>query len=138
MRLSAFFLSAIILASAFRCSSGEGTTNILINDIWALESIRGEIFKVDSTFKQQPLIEIHLKDERLNGNSGCNNLSGKAIVDGNKISFSEMATTKMFCPGNLEQKFLSALEDVNNYKIEKMRLFLYKDKTEMMVFRKVD
>ena len=130
----------IIIISLFviSCSSGEETTNLLINDIWALESIEGENYKADLTIEQQPLIEIHLKDERLHGNTGCNQMDGKVFVEGNKINFSDIITTKMFCAGSVEQKFLSVLGKVNNYKIEKMRLFLYEDTIEKLVFKKID
>ena len=44
----------------------------------------------------------------------------------------------MACPGNVEQKFLSALNKVNNYKIEKMKLYLFEDNKELLVFKKID
>jgi heat shock protein HslJ len=120
------------------CSSSEETTNLLLNDIWALESIEGEYYKADSTVEQQPMIEIHLKDERLHGNTGCNQLDGKVNVDGSQIKFLDMITTEIYCPGSIEQEFLRALGKVSNYKIEKMRLFLYEDETEKLVFKKID
>jgi len=130
----------VIIISFFilSCSSGEETTNLLINDIWALESIEGKPYKVESTIEQQPMIEIHLKDERLHGNTGCNQMDGKVNVEGSKINFSDIITTKMFCAGSVEQEFLWALEKVNNYKIEKMQLFLYEDEVEKLVFKKID
>ena len=127
-------LSLLILS----CTSSNETTNVLINDIWALESIDGVTYSGDENLKQHPIIEIHLKDEKLIGNTGCNNMNGVVKVDGNEISFSDIATTKMFCPESLEQKFLIALGKVNNYKIEKMRLYLFEDDIEKLVFRKID
>lgn len=127
-------LSLLILS----CTSSNETTNVLINDIWALESIDGVTYSGDENLKQHPIIEIHLKDEKLIGNTGCNNMSGTVKVDDNEISFSDIATTKMFCPESIEQKFLIALGKVNNYKIEKMKLYLYEDQIEMMVFTKID
>ena len=135
--LNALSITTLFFISTF-CSSGSESTNVLINDIWALKSIEGEDYKIDSTLEQQPIIEIHLNDERLNGNTGCNQMDGKVYVKGNEIVFTDIITTKMFCGGNLEQKFLSALSKVNNYKIEKMRLFLYEDKIEKLVLIKVD
>jgi hypothetical protein len=44
----------------------------------------------------------------------------------------------MFCVGSMEQEFLSALRKINNYNIEKMRLFLYEDEIEKLVFKKID
>lgn len=135
-----FILFSFVLISLLipGWSSGKENANVLINDIWALESIEGKIYKNYSPDEQQPLIEIHLKEERLIGNTGCNHMNGRVSVEENKISFSEITTTKMFCPGDNEIRFLSALNKVNNYKIEKLRLYLFEDDNELLTFRKID
>ena len=119
------------------CSSSE-TTNVLINDIWALESIGGEVYTRDEGEMQHPIIEIHLRDERLFGNTGCNDMHGSVKVEGSSIKFSEIVTTKMACPGDNELKFLFALGEVNKYKIEKLKLYLFDDDKELLVFKKID
>jgi heat shock protein HslJ len=78
------------------------------------------------------------KEKRVHGNAGCNTINGKVEVDGSNITFSEIITTEMACPGNLEQRFLTALQSVDSYKLEKLRLFLYEDEEERLVFRKID
>jgi heat shock protein HslJ len=120
------------------CSSGSSTANPLLHDIWALESIEGEKIIIDETVKNLPVLEIYIKEERVHGNTSCNTIDGKVNIDGNKISFLEIITTEMACPSNVEQKFLSALNKVNNYKIEKMKLYLYEDNTELLVLKKID
>ena len=82
--------------------------------------------------------EIYLKEERIHGNAGCNTIIGKVEVDDSNITFSEIISTEMACPGDLEQRFLTALKMVDNYKIEKLRLFLYEGEAERLVFRKID
>jgi heat shock protein HslJ len=120
------------------CSSGSSTANPLLHDIWALESIEGEKIIIDETVKNLPVLEIYIKEERVHGNTSCNTINGKVTIDGNKISFLEIITTEMACPGNVEQKFLSALNKIDNYKIEKMKLYLFEDDTELLVFKKID
>jgi heat shock protein HslJ len=110
----------------------------LLHDIWALESIKGEKIVIDETVKNLPVLEIYVKDERVHGNTGCNVLNGTVEIDKNRISFSKIITTEMACPGNLEQRFLSALIQVDNYKIEKLRLHLYNDNEELLTLRKID
>ena len=139
MKVQSLVIGLIIL-TVISCStnkSGKADVNQL-HDIWVLESINGESFLMNEKTRNHPTIEIYLKDEKVHGNTGCNTINGKLKVNGNKISFSQIITTEMACPGDLEYRFLSALEIVNNYKIENLSLLLYEDKEEKLVFRKVD
>jgi heat shock protein HslJ len=65
-------------------------------------------------------------------------MNGKVKVEGSTILFSDIVTTKMFCPDVDEVNFLSALSKTNNFKIDKMKLFLYEDDKELLVFQKID
>jgi len=131
------FLSLVIVL--WGCSSKEAGSdvNVRLHDIWALESINDEEF-VKGELSNHPVIEIYLKEERVHGNASCNTLNGKVVVDGKNISFSEIITTEMACPGDLEQRFLTALQNIDNYKIEKLRLYFYEGEEERLVFRKID
>ena len=120
------------------CSSGSSTANPLLHDIWALESIEGEKIIIDETVKNLPVIEIYIKEERVHGNTSCNTINSEIKVDESEIKFYVMVTTEIACPGNLEQRFLSTLDKVTNYKIEKMRLYLFDDNNELLVFKKID
>ena len=128
-------LSSIII---FSCSSGKEEVDIRLHDIWALESIGGEKIISGDTLKNFPILEIYVAEKRVRGNTGCNTLNGSVNIDGDNIAFEKITTTEIACPGNLEQNFLAALSKVNKYKIEKMRLYLYKDEKELLVFQKID
>ena len=129
-----FFLSLFTTG----CSSKKETTNPLIHDIWMLESINGNAYSRATGQELHPTIEIYLSEERFGGNTGCNNMNGKLMVEGSTILFSDIVTTKMFCPDVDEVNFLSTLGKANNYKIEKMKLYLYDNDHELLVFQKVD
>jgi len=133
---TAIFFAALVIG----CSNKEvgNEVDVRLHDIWALGSINGEQFVKDEQTGNHPVIEIYLKEERVHGNAGCNIINGKAEVDGNKIAFSNIISTEMACPGDVEQRFLTALQSVDNYKIEKLRLYLYEGKEERLVFRKID
>ena len=135
------FIALFILAVSLNtCSTKESAKNDIkrLHDIWALESIRGEKVVIDETIKNLPVLEIYVENERVHGNTSCNSLNGKVEIEKNRITFSDIITTEMACPGNLEQGFLSALQGVNNYKIEKLRLYLFEDEKELLTFRKID
>ena len=129
-----FFLSLFTTG----CSSKKETTNPLIHDIWMLESINGNAYSRATGQELHPTIEIYLSEERFGGNTGCNNMNGNVMVEGSTIIFSDIVTTKMFCPDVDEVNFLSTLGKANNYKIEKMKLYLYDSDHELLVFQKVD
>ena len=132
------FLALITIIYGCSTKETEGFNINLLHDIWALESIEREKIIIDETIKNLPMIEIYVKEERVHGNTSCNTINGKVEIDKNQIAFSDIITTEMACPGDLEQRFLSALQRVNNYKIEKLRLFLFEDEKELLTFRKID
>lgn len=129
-----------LIAIIYGCSTKEveGLNMNRLHDIWALESIAGEKITIDETVKNLPMLEIYVEEERVHGNTSCNTIDGKVEIDKNNIIFYDIITTEMACPGDLEQKFLSALDKVNNYKIEKLKLYLYNDDQEIMIFQKID
>ncbi|HEY0213835.1 MAG TPA: YbaY family lipoprotein [Paenirhodobacter sp.] len=60
-------------------------------------------------------------DGTVSGTGGCNRISGKATLDGQKISFGQMASTMMACPPALmdqERKFLDALSAARSWQID--------------------
>lgn len=130
----------LISTLLFSCSSKETekTDVIRLHDIWALESIDGERIELNESLLNLPVIEIYVEEERIYGNTGCNSFNGNVKIEGSKISFSEIIATEIACPGEHEQRFFSAIERTDNYKIEKLRLFLFEGGTEKMTFRKID
>jgi len=122
----------------FCTSSSETTTNPLINDIWALEFLKGVDYQPNSSTQERPIIEIDLKEKKVTGNTGCNSMNGTVTVEEDQIEFSDIITTEKFCSNSIEQEFLIALGMVNNYKVEKLKLYLYEDDQEIMIFQKID
>ena len=132
------FLALITIIYGCTTKEVEGFNVNRLHDIWALESIAGEKITIDETVKNLPMLEIYVEEERVHGNTSCNTIDGKVEIDKNNITFYDIITTEMACPGDLEQKFLSELDKVNNYKIEKLKLYFYEDDQEIMIFQKID
>jgi len=126
---------SILIAS---CSSGNGSADPLLHDIWVVQSINGAAYSRVEGKDLHPTLEIYLSEKRFLGNTGCNNMNGSMNVEGDKISFSDITTTKMFCVDVDETSFLTALSKADKYKIEKMRLYLFDDDKEVLVFKKID
>jgi heat shock protein HslJ len=138
--MNIYLIFIVLIISTICCSTNDiGDVSIYwLHDIWALESLDGEKFVKSEQPGKHPVLEFYVEEKRVHGNAGCNTINGEIIIDGNKISFSKFIMTEMACPGDLEQRFLSALGSVDNYKIEKLKLYLFKGDEEKLVFRKVD
>jgi len=109
-----------------------------LNDIWVLESLNGKKVKIEDFMKELPMIEIHVKDMKYMGYSGCNRINGKIYTNKNKIIFFTPASTLLSCPGNPDKEFLESLMKVNKYDLGNNRLSLFFDEDILIVFKKVD
>lgn len=54
-------------------------------------------------------------DGTFSATTDCNRLAGKVVTDGDKITFSDMISTKMFCEGSQEIEFQHLLRDSASY-----------------------
>ncbi len=112
--------------------------NQRLNDIWALESIQGEVL---ANVKNRPMIEIHLAEMRAMGNDGCNHFRGKINkLDETDLEFGVFAGTKKMCPNmKIPDQFNKIIQQVKKYKLENLHLFLLdKDGKELMKLKKTD
>lgn len=90
----------------------------ILEKYWKLIELNGRSVRVDTSFKKEPHI-IFKGSNRIIGNGGCNNISGEHKIEGfNSISISKMISTKMACPNmDLEQEFLGALQNADNFNV---------------------
>jgi hypothetical protein len=54
-------------------------------------------------------------DKTFSATTDCNNVGGEYSVSGNKISFSKMMSTLMFCENSKEGDFVKMLGEIQNY-----------------------
>jgi len=97
-----------------------------LNDIWALQRIGNkDIDTTDKTMKV-PTMELRLNENRVLGLGGCNRYSGEFSLEGAKMNFGYLISTRMSCPGmSLESQFLQLLnEKTLPYKLEKGVLYV--------------
>lgn len=117
---------------------GEGTSQSQrLIDIWVLEEIDGRPVKDSDFGRERPRLEFN-SEGHVTGSSGCNNISSTYTTDGVKLSFGPMIATKMACPGDGENRFLTALKQAPDYKIEGLKLYLLAGGREKLQFKKVD
>ena len=117
---------------------GDGTPpSMRIIDLWALEAIDGRAVS-DSDFGHvRPRLEFN-SEGQMTGSSGCNEISSTYTTDGVKITFGPIIATRMACPGDGESRFLTALKQCTDYKIEGLKLYLLAGGKRKLQFRKID
>ncbi|MFY7876578.1 MAG: META domain-containing protein, partial [Pirellula sp.] len=85
----------------------------------------------------QSTLEIG-KDGSVSGSTAVNRYSGKAKIEGQKIEFGPLATTRRAGPPALmdqESKFIKALEKVASFRIEDSGLLYLMDETGKDIMR---
>lgn len=77
------------------------------------------------------------KEGSFSAKTDCNSVSGKYLVNGQNISFSQMVSTLMYCEDSQESDFISMLSDVYLYRFtSKGELILdLKSKNGSMIFK---
>jgi len=67
----------------------------------------------------EPHIVLRGEEERLAGSDGCNRLVGGYSVEGDDISFGQIASTMMACPGGMDvaRRFTEALGEASGWRI---------------------
>lgn len=74
-------------------------------------------------------IQFDLTENLISGKDGCNDITGKVIINRSKMTISDLASTRMFCENVIIDKFFHELiKKVNKYKIKNNKLKLYEDK----------
>lgn len=129
-----YLLPFIITIVFFSCKSTSKTAtenNTITEKYWKLIELYGNPVIVDSTMQREPHIIFRNTENRFNGNTGCNSMSGTyELLDMDRIKLSKIITTKMACMNTmeLERHFTTVLQEADNYNVTGDTLVLNKAK----------
>ena len=98
------------------CSSADLITQLGGQD-WIVTSLLGNTLNANDLEMGVSSLNFS-EDGKLFGSTGCNNFTGSYKLVGTKLSLNPSAMTKMFCPGDTEQNFLKAINQVTNLKMD--------------------
>lgn len=103
-------------------------SNTITETYWKLVELEGKELTFDDGLGKEPHLILKEEGQRVTGNGGCNNFSGTyELHDGNRLRFSQMASTKMACLNvDYDDAFLRALATVDNYTVRGDTLSLNK------------
>lgn len=88
---------------------------------WKLKTLEGREIEMSENQEREAYFILDAKDNRIKGFAGCNTFNGTyTLEDGNRINFSQMATTMKACADVAvnESEFLKVFELANNYTIQ--------------------
>lgn len=106
----------------------EKPTAVITEKYWKLKTLEGQDVKMSKNQEREVFFTLKAEGNRVTGFAGCNTISGTYKLEkGDRIRFSQMATTMMACPDVdfNESEFLKIFELADNYRITGDRLELY-------------
>ena len=118
-------LATIALAGCTATAERTASDEPLENTYWKLINLEGvAVEAVDN--QREAHIVLHTEGNRVAGSGGCNRLMGSYQLDGDALSFSQMATTMMACADGMqtEHAFLEVLENVSAWEVTGSNLTL--------------
>lgn len=108
--------------------STDTTAAEFLNTHWSLIVLNGEDITFDE--KERKPHVIFNADNRISGSDGCNSIMGTYTVDGDKLTFSQVASTMMACAegGEHAHDYKNALEKTTTFDIHSDQLVLHDEK----------
>jgi len=73
------------------------------------------------------LLEFNKGDNKIWGNAGCNDFSGKYTQDASSLNIGQLTSTKMYCDGAMKNEYAiqRVLKNVGTFDISNRTLTLY-------------
>ena len=98
---------------------GKQTDSPLRGTHWKLVRL-GETPVETAAKQREPHLILASSEPRVSGSGGCNRVAGGFELDGDKLRFSRMVSTRMACVAGMEQeqRFLQSIEKVERYRIK--------------------
>lgn len=114
-------------------------TTPTIYDMWVLDSINNK--PPDSNFFSYgtPYLDFNLEKKTLTGHTGCNGITGKLDVQGEKLIFDSLVVTSQTCKNkDFERKFVNGFKSgKTTYKLLNGNLHLNIGSGTNLIFRKI-
>lgn len=152
MKKTLLLLSGVFALTVTSCKTAGEITTVQVEKTvdmskhlegeWVLSSITtpsttGKEMKTLFSMKQ-PSLKFEVKDKKVYGNDGCNNIHGSFELKANNgIAVGDkMASTMMFCEGVADRDFMQGLKTVTNYDVVDGQLILSSGDVVIMTFNK--
>ncbi len=132
-------LMVLLFSCSYKLKIEKKETKALLPDLngtWAIVEVNSEKVVKEKT-ANLPFLAFNPSENSLNGSTGCNRITGKAIVMDGVVDFVSLATTRMFCKNsNYETPLLQLLRGSLSYKLENNLLIFTKEGRKVVVLQK--
>jgi heat shock protein HslJ len=120
-KIAYYSIAGVILLGTALLSACSPRSQSLDATNWSLDTLRDEQGEMVDVLPGT-VVTIDFQADTVSGQAGCNNYNGSYQVDGDNLTFSPLATTRMMCAEPLgvmqqENAYLQALEVVASYDI---------------------
>lgn len=120
-------------------SSCGNSKNVVKNNMLPNKILEGD-FIINSindndVFKSELTLNFNDSEKMVSGYSGCNQFSGKYVIDGNTLKIGPLASTRKMCPeeiNKIESSLLKALSETTSFDLSKNHLILKNDDKDIM------
>ena len=118
-------LAAVALAGCTATAERTAGDEPLQNTYWKLIDLEGAAVEAVDNQREAHIV-LHTEENRVAGSGGCNRLMGSYRLDGDALSFGQLATTMMACADGMqtEHAFLEVLENVSAWEVTGSNLTL--------------
>lgn len=120
------FISIAALAAAGTlgaCAAPAPAPEPLWGSEWQLQSVAGQ-----AALPQPAATLVFAQAGQAAGHGSCNRFSGAVEIDGNRLTFGPLMSTKMACPGGAseqESRYLGALQKAQRYEVQGDTLLIH-------------
>jgi heat shock protein HslJ len=131
---------AVVVNDQMHQGCGNYLPDYRLNNIWLVKKINGKELSKLYGPRNQPVVELHLSENTVMGNTGCDEYSGSIAFGNHQIVFGKLTGDQGDCKdANPEKIFKNALsKNTLGYTIEEGLLKLYKNKKLVMVLKPID
>lgn len=115
MKKLTLLLTVLLTLSANKCSDkGAADISSMFDTKWVFSALNGSDLKLPEG-AEQPWLQ--LAGDRLQGFGGCNQLMGDYTLEGTKLNFGNLGSTKKYCENvqSTEDAIKTALGQVDGY-----------------------
>jgi len=127
-------LTLLLLASCASSAVGAGAAPL--TGTWRVESVAGA-----AAFDTTKTELVFAADGSVSTTIGCNRMAGAPKIDGDRLRFGPLATTRMACAEplmQLETRYAAALDATRSFRVDASSLrFLDESGAEQVVFSRV-
>jgi putative lipoprotein len=136
-------LVLILTMSASKCNDktaeaagGVDKIGTILDSKWILQTVKGNTVTMPDGI-EMPWLKLSAEGNGLEGFGGCNQLMGSFELQGDRISFPSLGSTKKFCEATMpvENTFKSALNNTDGFKADGDLLKLLSQGSEVATFK---